>query len=167
MQLRILALAAALTVSGTAASEARAQAAAEEAVVLSGTSAGTSRASRDLGNAVGGSIRGATRAISTIPRAAPRGSPRRSRGGVVVDGPLAADSDPLENTNAPAYQLSNGATIRVSGGMRNSASAKCKLNCLKGGAKEDEPLPSNNDAPLVEAEETEATRLEAEASKPD
>lgn len=54
MQLRILALAAALTVSGTAASEARAQAAAEEAVVLSGTSAGTSRASRDLGNAVGG-----------------------------------------------------------------------------------------------------------------
>lgn len=121
---------AAVAIAATANNPAHAQVAAEEAVVVSGTSAGTARASSGLGNAVRGSINGATRTIRTIPRAAPRGATRRSRSGaVVVDGPLAADSDPLENTDAPAYQLGNGATIRVSGRLRNSASARCKLNC--------------------------------------
>ena len=157
-------LAAAASLGGTA----HAQAAAEEAVVLSGTSSGTGRASSELGNAISGSIGGATATIRTIPRSAPRGAPRRSRAGaVVVDGPLAADSDPLENTDAPAYQLSNGATIRVSGGMRNSASAKCKLNCPGEEQEPTPPEPAQEEKSEAELVETEAQRPEAETSGPD
>ena len=164
----------AIVAPGAHATPARAQAAAEEAVIVSGTSAGTGRASRDLGGAVSGSIRGAAGAISTIPRGSARGAQRRSRGGaVVVDGPLAADSDPLENTDAPAYQLGNGATIRVSGRLRNSTSARCKLNCPGEEpvapevaeveeANPEQELPTGELSP---ADET--TRPEAEAAEPD
>jgi hypothetical protein len=171
---RIALAAVAIAALGANVSPAQAQAAAEEAVILSGTSAGTGRASSGLGNAVRGSINGATRTIQTIPRSAPRGTPRRSRGGaVVVDGPLAADSDPLQNTDAPAYELSNGATIRVSGRLRNSVSARCKLNC-----PQDEPTASEEaqletvgpeeEPPTEEPTKADETaRPEAEAAEPD
>ena len=171
---RIILAAVSVTVASATASSAHAQAAAEEAVVLSGTSAGTGRASSGLGNAVRGSINGATRTIRTIPRSAPRGAPRRSRGGaVVVDGPLAADSDPLENTDAPAYELSNGATIRVSGRLRNSASARCKLNCPgdEPTAPEEAQLEAVGPEEELPTEEPgkadETARPEAEAAEPD
>lgn len=161
---RIVMIAAAIAAGGLAFDEARAQAAAEEAVVLSGTSSGTGSASRRLGGAVRGGIDGATRRIRTTGRAAPRGGPRRARrSGVTVAGPLAADSDPLENTDAPAYQLSNGATIRVSGGMRNSSAARCKLNCPKDKqASEAEPTELDPE----DATESDAKTEEA-ASRPE
>ena len=84
----------------------------------------------------------------------------------MVDGPLAADSDPLENTDAPAYQLSNGATIRVSGGMRNSASARCKLNCPEDEQEAATPEPAQDEEPDTEFDDTEAPRPEAETSEP-
>ncbi len=171
---RIALAAVVIAATGTIVSPAQAQVAAEEAVVLSGTSAGTGRASSGLGNAVRGSINGATRTIRTIPRSAPRGAPRRSRGGaVVVDGPLAADSDPLENTDAPAYELSNGATIRVSGRLRNSASARCKLNCPgdEPTAPEEAQLEAVGPEEELPTEEPgkadETARPEAEAAEPD
>ena len=171
---RIALAAVALAATGTTAAPAHAQVAAEEAVIVSGTSAGTGRASSGLGNAVRGSINGATRTIRTIPRAAPRGAPRRGRSGaVVVDGPLAADSDPLENTDAPAYELSNGATIRVSGRLRNSASARCKLNCpdSEPAAQEEaqvEEATAEEEQPTEQVTETdEAVQPEAEAAEPD
>ncbi|MDA0820191.1 MAG: hypothetical protein O2879_04060 [Proteobacteria bacterium] len=171
---RIALAAIAIAALGANASPAQAQVAGEEAVILSGTSAGTGRASSGLGNAVRGSINGAARTIQTIPRSAPRGATRRSRGGaVVVDGPLAADSDPLENTDAPAYELSNGATIRVSGRLRNSASARCKLNCpgdelATSEEAQLEAVGPEEELPTEEqAKAGETARPEAEAAEPD
>ena len=163
-----------VAIAATANNPAHAQVAAEEAVVVSGTSAGTGRASSGLGNAVRGSINGATRTIRTIPRAAPRATTRRSRSGaVVVDGPLAADSDPLENTDAPAYELSNGATIRVSGRLRNSASARCKLNCpdtdsaVPDEANDAETSPEAAQSAEEPAEADEAAAPEADTTEQD
>ena len=168
---RTMIAAVAVAAIGATASPAYAQVAAEEAVVVSGTSAGTGRASSDLGSAISGSLNSATRTIQSIPRRAPRGTSRRSRGGAVVVGaPLAADSDPLENTNAPAYELSNGATIRVSGGMRNSASAHCRLNCPEDDQETEAAEPVQGEASESKAEateDTEATRPEAEQAEPD
>jgi len=171
---RIALAAVVIAATGTIVSPAQAQVAAEEAVIVSGTSAGTGRASSGLGNAVRGSINGATRTIRSIPRAAPKGAPRRGRGGTAtVDGPLAADSDPLENTDAPAYELSNGATIRVSGRLRNSASARCKLNCPDNAAATPEEVRVEDAAAEAEqsttevAETDEAVQPEAEAAEPD
>jgi hypothetical protein len=44
---------------------------------------------------------------------------------------LPGDVDPLERTDAPKYELSNGASIRVSGGFRRPASAPCEGECPK------------------------------------
>nr|WP_298897811.1 hypothetical protein [uncultured Altererythrobacter sp.] len=171
---RVALAAVAIAALGANASPSEAQVAAEEAVIVSGTSAGTRRASSGLGNAVRGSINGAARTIRSIPRAAPRGAPRRGRSGaVVVDGPLAADSDPLENTDAPAYELSNGATIRVSGRLRNSASARCKLNCpgeepvVREEAQVEAISPEEELPPEEPSKADETARPEAEAVEPD
>ena len=129
---RALILSSAVTLTFGGATPVLAQAAAEEAVVLSGTSAGTGRASSDLGNAVSGSINSATRQIRAIPRGAAGRSNQRRRSGASGVGTLPANSDPLVNTNAPAYRLDNGATLRVSGGLRNSAAARCAENCSAG-----------------------------------
>ena len=174
MDFRILTLGAALAVSVSHASEAQAQVAAEEAVVVSGTSAGTGRASRGLRNAVRGSINGATAQIRSIPRGTPRRSTPRSRAAPANAGALPADSDPLENTDAPAYQLSNGATLRVSGGMRNSAAARCTQNCTGGRrasvisvgrapASSPEPRPEAK----PEAKAPEKTQPKSEVAQPD
>jgi hypothetical protein len=120
------------------AAPASAQAAAETATILSGTGQGTGRASRGMGSAVAGSINRATSQI----RAAQGGeaAPRRRRnaaGGYEIP----AEADMLEGTDAPTYQLGNGASIRVSGGsLRKSAAATCSENCADSPAAP-EPAP--------------------------
>lgn len=120
-----------------------AQDAAETAVILSGTGAGQAKAQRSLGAAVRGSIDGAAATVRSAGRS--QGSAGRratARSGVAVAGAeLAADSDPLEKTDAPAYKLGNGATIRVSGRMNPSASTSCVKNCSV------PPAPAQSDAP--------------------
>lgn len=113
----------------TVAAPVSAQDAAETAVILSGTSAPQARAAQGLGNAVRGSINSATATIRTIPRAQPRGAPRSGNASPVAVGALPADSDPLENTDASAYRLGNGATIRVSGRLNPAAGTACTRNC--------------------------------------
>jgi hypothetical protein len=61
-----------------------------------------------------------------------RYQPRRPRkaGGFAIA--LPADVDPLETTDAPTYVLGNGASIRVSGGLRQPAQpAACTTACPK------------------------------------
>jgi hypothetical protein len=102
---------------------ASAQDAAETAIILSGTGQGQARAAKSLGSSAAGGIGGAANAVS-ITR--PQGSsPRRtgsrlsrSRQGGHFSIALPADVDSLEGTDAPAYLLNNGSTIRVSGGLR-------------------------------------------------
>jgi hypothetical protein len=112
---------------------ASAQVAAETATILSGTGQGTGRASRSMGSAVAGSMNRATSQI----RAAQGGNDtqrrkRKADGGYEIP----AEADMLEGTDAPTYQLGNGASIRVSGGsLRKSAAATCSENCT------DSPAP--------------------------
>ena len=131
MALRIAALTGAAALATLASAPVLAQDAAESAIILSGTGAGQAKAQRSLGAAVRGSIEGAATTVRGAARG--QGSPRGrapSGNGVVVSGTaLAADSDPLENTDAPAYRLGNGATIRVSGRMNPAAGTSCVKNC--------------------------------------
>ncbi len=122
--LPVLAMLLALTLPGAA----MAQAAAETATILSGTGQGTGSASRGMGSAVAGSM---NRAASQI-RAAQNGdaAPRRGHGGMAATGfEIPATGDILEGTDAPTYQLGNGASIRTSGSLRRSAAATCSENC--------------------------------------
>jgi hypothetical protein len=118
-----------LTMPGAAS----AQVAAETATILSGTGQGTGRASRSMGSAIAGSMNRATSQI----RAAQGGEAtqrrkRKADGGYEIP----AEADMLEGTDAPTYQLGNGASIRVSGGsLRKSAAATCSENCT------DSPVP--------------------------
>lgn len=123
MNRRILIAALALTATGTTANVARAQAAAETAIITSGTGAPQARAARGLGSAISGALRRGGTTIRVQPRGVRRGSPRQGQDQALPEG------DPLEGTDAPAYTLSNGTTIRVSGGMRNAPSTRCTANC--------------------------------------
>ena len=122
----ILVLAAAGSAAGFWAAPLTAQDAAETAIILSGTGQGTGKASRSLGGSISRSMGNAANAINATNRAraqAPRSyrpQARRSRrgGGAGFAIALPADVDPLETTDAPSYALENGATIRVSGGLR-------------------------------------------------
>jgi hypothetical protein len=108
-------------------SAASAQAAAETATILSGTGQGTGSAARGMGSAVAGSMNRATSQIRAAQggQAAPRRR-RNAQGGYEIP----AEADMLEGTDAPTYELGNGASIRVSGGsLRQSAAATCSENC--------------------------------------
>lgn len=116
-----------LAAAGFCAAPLAAQDAAETAIILSGTGQGTGKASRSLGGSITRSMGNAANAINATNRAraqTPRSyrpQARRSRRGGGGSGfaiALPADVDPLETTDAPSYALENGATIRVSGGLR-------------------------------------------------
>jgi hypothetical protein len=102
---------------------AAAQDAAETAVILSGTGQAQGRAQRSLGQSIARGMGAAADTVAATPRSrAParthRQQARRSDGGGKFATALPADVDPLERTDAPIYALANGATLRVSGGLR-------------------------------------------------
>lgn len=102
---------------------AAAQDAAETAVILSGTGQAQGRAQRSLGQSIARSMGNAADAVAATTQArapAPsnRRQARRSGGAGNFAIALPGDVDPLERTDAPRYDLANGATIRVSGGLR-------------------------------------------------
>ena len=114
------------------ASHAGAQVAAESATIMSGTGVSTGNASRSLGNAVRSSVGRAAGAVAAT---------RGGSGGVTVQrrsqgragGTMTrATNDPLEGTDASAYRLQNGATIRVSGRLVQSRQTDCVENCEDG-----------------------------------
>lgn len=116
-----------LAAAGFCASPLAAQDAAETAIILSGTGQGTgSKASRSLGGSIARSMGNAAHAINATNRARaqmprsyrPQGRRSRRGGGSGFAIALPAGVDPLETTDAPSYALENGATIRVSGGLR-------------------------------------------------
>lgn len=123
MIMRTIATAALAVIASAVPSTAHAQAAAETAIITSGTGAPQARAARGLGSAISGAMRRSAGAIRVQPRGASRGSPRQGQEQALPEG------DPLEGTDAPAYTLGNGTTIRVSGGMRNAPSTRCTANC--------------------------------------
>ncbi|MFZ9394482.1 MAG: hypothetical protein ACO25F_00285 [Erythrobacter sp.] len=141
MQMKLIAAAAAAALA--IAPPAFAQDAAESAAILAGTGSAQAKAQRSLGGAIRGSINGAAATVRSAVRSDGRTSSQaRSRSGVTVAGAaIAADVDPLEKTDAPAYRLGNGATIRVSGRMNPSASTSCVKNCSA------QPASSEGDAP--------------------
>lgn len=106
-----------------------AQDAAETAVILSGTGSTQARASRSLGTAVSGSIDSATSVIRSATPTRNRAKSRRSRRGAPSVATVIGTGDALEGTDASAYQVDNGATIKVSGGFRPSAATRCTENC--------------------------------------
>ncbi len=100
-----------------------AQDAAETAIILGGTGAAQGRAQKSLGSAISRSMGNAANVLAAQRRAqqgvphTPTRRPHR-RGGAHFSIALPADVDPLANTDAPTYDLANGASIRVSGGLR-------------------------------------------------
>jgi len=111
---------------------ASAQDAAETAAILSGTGQGTGSASRSMGSAVSGSLNRASQAVQAANGAgqAPRGG-GRERGQIRVRMGYAVTTGPdaLEGTDAPTYQMGNGASIRVSGKLRQPGETTCSENC--------------------------------------
>lgn len=107
--------------------QALAQDAAETAIILSGTGAAQGKASRSLGSAAASSMGAAANAIRPVARPAPviRRSGRRTKQVTMLPG----DVDALENTDAPTYELANGASIRVSGRLRTQAATVCDAAC--------------------------------------
>lgn len=106
-----------------------AQAAAETAVIVSGTT-GQAKAGRSLGSAISqsidsaaGTVRASTRSRTQSPASHRRGSNVQSVSPVIGKG------DVLEDTDASAYTVGSGATIKVSRGFRPSATVRCKENC--------------------------------------
>ena len=118
-------------------SPAWAQVAAEEAIILSGGS-GQASAQKRLDDAISGGFDAATGALRASGPAASAAN-GRSRGSGYTE-PL-PQGDPLDNTDARAYQVQGGARIRVSGSFRPSRTTSCTLNC--------EPAPDEQ-APAVE-----------------
>jgi hypothetical protein len=127
----------AATLAGAIPATAMAQDAAETAVIMSGT-AGQAKANRSLGSAVSKSINSATSIVqSSTPKRSRAPAPRRrsnTRSVVSVIG----TGDALEGTDASAYQVDSGATIKVSGGFRPSAATRCTDNCEGKSANPDE-----------------------------
>lgn len=109
-------------------SNALAQDAAETAIILGGSGAAQGQASRSLGSAAASSIGGAAEAVRSgrESSAVIRRTPARQARQMIA---LPGDVDVLEHTDAPTYELSNGASIRVSGGLRPSAQSDCADAC--------------------------------------
>ena len=105
-----------------------AQDAAETAVILSGTS-GQAKASRSLGSAVNKSMNSAASSVRASTANRSRGNARRNRRNAPSVVSVIGTGDALEGTDASAYAVGSGATIKVSGSFRPSAAAVCKENC--------------------------------------
>ncbi|MGX7953730.1 hypothetical protein ACWPM1_14355 [Tsuneonella sp. HG249] len=119
-----------------------AQDAAETAVILSGTGQAQGRAQRSLGQSISASMGNAANAVAATNRArsqAPTYRPRARGSGKAGNFAIAlpGDVDPLDRTDAPSYELANGASIRVSGGLRRplplqevpEAAGECEGGC--------------------------------------
>lgn len=113
---------------------ATAQDAAESAIILGGSAHSQVRAQRSLGAAVANSLGGASNVIaSTNARSAAhenvtsnsRPDQRRAQALTAVP----PTGDPLKGIAAPTYKLSNGSSIRVSGGLRPAAQTTCVRYC--------------------------------------
>ena len=107
---------------------AAAQAAAETAVILSGTGQGTGSAARSMGSAVANSINNAANQIQATRNGgggSGQGQSRTAQAGYVIT----VGGDALEGTDAPTYQMGNGASIRTSGSLRRPAAPTCSQNC--------------------------------------
>ena len=131
MKRTVLASASALVAFG-ASYPLAAQDAAETAIILSGSGSGQAKASQSLGDAISRSIGGATAAINARPNARAKGrtaAQQRARGPIQIQSAIPADVDPLEGTDAAAYKLGSGATIRVSGRLNPSAGTVCIKEC--------------------------------------
>ena len=107
---------------------AHAQVAAEEAVILSGSS-GQAAAQNSLGDAISGSVNSAAQALraanaanSASASTGPRGTPSGYAGSI-------PEGDPLENTDAKAFEVQGGARLRLSGSFRPSRTTSCAQNC--------------------------------------
>ena len=98
-----------------------AQAAAESAVINATVGPAAGAASTSLGNSINRSMRGAAARIRTTGSASSRGGVSVTPSGgsrfAGATGMTIGTGDVLQGTDAPSYTLSNGATIRVSGGM--------------------------------------------------
>ena len=129
-------------VAGTLPAPIAAQAAAETAIILGGTAQAQGRAQRSLGTAISRSMGNAANAVAATNRARPQATAHRQRArGAGKAGKFAialpGDVDPLERTDAPTYTLANGASIRVSGGLRRPvaprpqppAEGRCGADC--------------------------------------
>ena len=103
-----------------------AQDAAETAIIIAGTSAPQASGARGLGGAISGSMRRAAGVINLRSGGAqaPRGATRQDAARTLPEG-----VDALEGTDAPAYKVGSGATIRVSGRLNPSARTVCTRNC--------------------------------------
>lgn len=130
------------TIAGSLPVVVAAQDAAETAIILSGTGQAQGRAQRSLGQSISASMGNAANAVAATNRArsqAPTYRPRARHSGKTGNFAIAlpGDVDPLERTDAPSYALANGASIRVSGGLRRSpplvtepdAAARCSGPC--------------------------------------
>ena len=132
----------------SAATPASAQVAAEEAIILSGGS-GQASTQKRLGDAISGSFDAASGALrSTGSAASPRTNSSRNSG---YTEPL-PQGDPLENTDAKAYQVQGGARIKLSGSFRPSRTTSCTQNCPA--------APAQAVEPEAKAEEVEAAQPE-------
>ncbi len=108
--------------------QASAQDAAESAAVMGATGPSTGKAQRSLGGAISGSLNSAASTIRSSGRGGAR--PARRGGSVRVSRQgLPAGVDALEGTDASAYRLDNGVTIKISGRMNPSAQARCVKEC--------------------------------------
>ena len=107
---------------------AAAQDAAESALIVGGVGQGQAKAQRSLGTAITNSINSASNSVRASTSPAPMRSRRQARN---ARGPvhIAAGVDPLEGTDAQSYHLDNGASIRVSGGLRPPPKPACAKDC--------------------------------------
>lgn len=125
-QLALCALALALAIPAPV----YAQDAAETAAILSGTGAGQAKAARSLNSAVSQSVNSAADVVrSSTPTHRRSTSHRRSRRNAPSVVSVIGTGDALEGTDASAYQVDTGATIKVSGSFRPSAATRCTDNC--------------------------------------
>jgi hypothetical protein len=108
---------------------ASAQAAAETATILSATGQGTGSASRAMGSAVSGSINNAASQIRATQQGGRGGGRGRNSTARMGEFAVEASGDVLEGTDAPSYTVGSGASIRVSGKLRQPAAAACTEDC--------------------------------------
>lgn len=149
MSARILIALAAAAASAGISAPAAAQAAAETAIITTGTGAPQARAARGLGSAISGAMRRSGSAIRVQPRGVPRRQSPQAQSQLQTQ--ALPEGDALEGTDAPAYTLRNGATIRVSGRLNPAAGAVCTRNCRK------DEMPAAEATEEVKTEEAEST----------
>ncbi|MBC2665522.1 hypothetical protein H7F51_08305 [Novosphingobium flavum] len=107
---------------------ATAQEAVETAQILSGSGA-QGKAMRSLGAAISGSINAAANTVGAPPGGTHR-TPIRNGAALHRGRSVPAAGDVLEETDAPAYRASSGATIRVTGGgFTPGAGMTCTSHC--------------------------------------